>query len=180
MGRSLAAAAIERGHEVVIVSGPVEVEYPSEAEVISVVSTEEMLERAQAVFADCDGLIGVAAPCDYRPRKVAEGKIAKTGAPLMLELVETPDIVATLAATKTRQWCVGFALETDDHRLRALAKLQKKCCDLMVVNHATAMNAIDTEVEIIAPNGDVIASIAGDKGDVSRQIFAVIAERLIR
>jgi phosphopantothenoylcysteine decarboxylase/phosphopantothenate--cysteine ligase len=179
MGRALAVAAVEHGHDVVIVSGPVEVDYPAGAEVISVVSTEEMLDRCRSVFPTCDGLIGVAAPCDYRPMKVAEGKIAKTGEPLTLELIETPDIVATLGAVKTRQWLVGFALETDDHRLRALAKMQKKCCDLMVVNSATAMNAVDTDVEVIAPGGEVLATLTGSKTDVSRRIFEIIGARLI-
>jgi len=179
MGAALAASAVAAGHEVIVVSGPVEVSYPAGAEVVPVVSTEEMLSAAQRIFATCDGLIGVAAPCDYRPVKVAEGKINKTGQPLMLELVETPDVVATLGASKTHQWCVGFALETDDHRLRALAKLEKKHCDLMVSNGAAAMNALDTSVEVIAPDGAVLASLAGSKQAVADGIFQVIQSRLI-
>ena len=129
MGRALAASALAAGHEVIIVSGPVEVEYPAGATVVPVVSTEDMLRECQAVFGSCDGMIGVAAPCDYRPVKVAPGKINKTGEPLVLHLIETPDVVATLGSTKKGQWLVGFALETDDHRLRAVAKLEKKSCD---------------------------------------------------
>ncbi|HWA99469.1 MAG TPA: phosphopantothenoylcysteine decarboxylase [Pirellulales bacterium] len=179
MGQALAQAAIDRGHEVIIVSGPVEVTYPAAAEVVSVVSTEEMLEACQRVFPNCDGMIGVAAPCDYRPRKIASGKIAKTGEPLLLELIETPDVVATLGAVKTHQWLVGFALETDDHRLRALAKLEKKCCDLMAVNGAEAMNAVDTLLEIIDPKGTVLDRLAGSKIEVAARLWAVIEDRLI-
>ena len=94
MGSCLAAAALQRGHEVSVVSGPVEVDYPRAARVVRVVSTEEMLEAAQALFPTCDGLIGAAAPCDYRPRIVAPGKINKPGEPLVLQLIETPDVVA--------------------------------------------------------------------------------------
>ena len=80
-------------------------------------------------------MIGAAAPCDYRPVMVATEKIKKTGDPLVLHLVETPDIVATLGSEKrSDQWIVGFALETEDARFRALSKLQHKCCDLVVVN----------------------------------------------
>lgn len=179
MGKALAEAALELGHRVTIVSGPVEVSYPDAAEVIHVVSTEEMLSAAQRVFPECDGLIGVAAPCDYRPVKVSTEKITKTGQPLMLHLIETPDIVATLGASKTRQWLVGFALETDDHRLRALAKLQKKSCDLVVVNRPEAMNAVETEVEMLDASGEVIASLTGPKSEVARELFRVIQERLI-
>ena len=107
---------------------------------ISVVSTEEMLAACQEVFADCDGLIGVAAPCDYRPVGCARQDRQDRRA-AQLHLVETPDVVATLGAPNDRQWLVGFALETDDHRLRALAKLEKKHCDLMVSNGPEAMHA---------------------------------------
>jgi len=181
MGLALAEAALAAGHEVTIVSGPVEVSYPLPARVVPVVSTEEMLARCQEIFPDCDGLIGVAAPCDYRPVRVEASKIAKTGEPLLLHLIETPDIVATLAAgRRADQWVVGFALETDDHRLRALGKLQRKSCDLVVLNDAAAMNAATNEVEIIDPAGSVVAAFTGAKADVARGIFQVIEERLMR
>ena len=180
MGQALAEAAVEAGHEVTIVSGPVEVSYPPTAHMVSVVSTEEMLERCQELFSACDGLIGVAAPCDYRPVRVAESKIAKTGEPLTLHLIETPDIVATLGAGKTHHWLVGFALETEDQRLRALAKLQRKSCDLMVLNGPQAMNSLDNEVEVLDRTGAVVAALAGSKQEVAHGIFQVIAQRLIR
>ncbi len=179
MGTALARAALDEGHNVVIVSGPVDVSYPKEAEIIPVVSTEEMLEVCRGEFTKCDGLIGVAAPCDYRPVKVATGKIAKTGDPLELRLIETPDVVATLGMEKEHQWLVGFALETEDHRLRALTKLEKKSCDLMVLNGPEAMHALENNVEIIDPQGQVLRQISGPKEEVARQIFSIIQERLI-
>ncbi len=179
MGRALAAAALAAGHEVVIVSGPVDVDYPEAARVVPVISTEDMLAESRRAFADCDGLIGVAAPCDYRPVKVAAGKIAKTGEPLVLQLIETPDVVATLGAEKRGQWLVGFALETDDHRLRALAKLEKKSCDLMVLNGPEAMHAVSTQVEVLDPSGSVVQAFTGTKEAVAEGIFAVIQARLI-
>jgi phosphopantothenoylcysteine decarboxylase/phosphopantothenate--cysteine ligase len=179
MGSALAAAALEAGHQVTIVSGPVEVGYPDAAQVFFVVSTEEMLAKCQELFPGCDGLIGVAAPCDYRPVHVACAKIAKTGQPLVLHLIETPDIVATLGAAKRNQWVVGFALETEDHRLRALAKLERKSCDLVVLNGPQAMHSLDNDVEILDRRGDVVHWLSGPKSDVARGIFEVIQERLI-
>jgi len=179
MGAALAAAALELGHEVTIVSGPVEVPYPAAAEVIPVISTEEMLEASRKAFARCDGLIGAAAPCDYRPEHVEDHKIAKTGDPMLLRLLETDDVVATLAAEKGTRWVVGFALETDDHRLRALAKLERKRCDLMVSNGVAAMNSLDNQVEVLDPLGNVLRSAAGSKESVAQDILAVIQERLI-
>lgn len=179
MGAALAAAALELGHSVTIISGPVEVPYPAEAKVIGVLSTEEMLDACRAAFEHCDGLIGAAAPCDYRPERVEPHKIAKTGEPLLLRLLETEDVVATLAAEKGRRWVVGFALETDDHRLRALAKLERKRCDLMVSNGVEAMNALDNRVEILDPAGNVLREASGTKEAVAREILAVIQRRLI-
>jgi phosphopantothenoylcysteine decarboxylase / phosphopantothenate---cysteine ligase len=179
MGAALAEAALARGHEVVVISGPVEVPYPPGTDVVPVISTEEMMEASRKVFADCDGLIGAAAPCDYRPVRVEPNKIAKNGEPLELQLIETDDIVATLGAEKGLRWIVGFALETEDHRLRALAKLERKHCDLIISNGVEAMHSLDNQVEILDPAGAVLKQVTGTKLEVAREILAVITERLI-
>jgi phosphopantothenoylcysteine decarboxylase / phosphopantothenate---cysteine ligase len=180
MGRELAAAALALGHEVVVVSGPVSVEYPAQAVVRPVISTEELLAACQELFPECDGVIGAAAPCDYRPTRVEEQKIAKTGGPLVLNLIETPDVMATLGGSKRPgQWLVGFALETDDQRFRALAKLERKSCDLIVLNGPAAMDAADNQVEILDRTGTTVASLAGSKTLVARGILQAIQERLI-
>jgi phosphopantothenoylcysteine decarboxylase/phosphopantothenate--cysteine ligase len=180
MGAALAAAAIEAGHEVVIVSGPVDVAYPETVEVIPVVSTEEMAEACLEVFPHCDGLIAVAAPCDYRPVVVAPQKIRKTGELLTLHLVETADVVAALAAVKDSQWLVAFALETEDLRMRALQKLERKSCNLIVLNGPQGLHGTDTEVEIINAEGEVLGTFSGSKQEVGRSIFQVIQQRLIQ
>jgi phosphopantothenoylcysteine decarboxylase / phosphopantothenate---cysteine ligase len=180
MGRALAAAATELGHKVIVVSGPVGLEYPSGTEVRQIVTTDELLAACQDLFPACDGVIGAAAPCDYRPVRVEEHKIAKSGQPLVLNLVETPDVMATLGASKRAgQWLVGFALETDDQRFRAMAKLERKSCDLMVLNGPSAIDAADNQVEVIDKSGAVIASYAGSKDSVARGIVQVIQDRLI-
>jgi phosphopantothenoylcysteine decarboxylase / phosphopantothenate---cysteine ligase len=179
MGRALAEATLELGHDVVIVTGPVEVEYPAAARIIPVVSTEDMLAASAAEFDRCDGLIGAAAPCDYRPVRVESHKIAKTGQPIDLHLIETDDVVATLGANKDGRWVVGFALETEDHRLRALAKLERKFCDLIVSNTPAAISSPNNEVEILTPTGEVLAALAGTKEDVARSILQIIQRRLI-
>jgi phosphopantothenoylcysteine decarboxylase / phosphopantothenate---cysteine ligase len=179
MGRALVEAAIGLGHEVVVVSGPVEIDYPAAARVVPVVSTEEMLAAAAYIFESCDGLIGAAAPCDYRPVRVEDHKIAKTGQPVDLHLVETDDVVATLGQRKGGRWVVGFALETEDHRLRALAKLERKHCDLVISNGAEAISSLDNRVEVLAADGSVLATIAGSKESVAGGILALVQQRLI-
>ncbi|MBN1851393.1 MAG: phosphopantothenoylcysteine decarboxylase [Pirellulales bacterium] len=179
MGRAIAAAVLELGHQAIVVSGPVDVQYPAAAEVIDVISTEQMLLASREAFRSCDGLIAAAAPCDYRPVRVAPIKISKTGDPLKLHLIETEDIVASLASKKGTRWAVGFALETEDHRIRALLKLERKCCDLIVSNSTDAINALDNHVEILEPSGTIVGTFAGPKEEVARNILQVIQTRLI-
>jgi phosphopantothenoylcysteine decarboxylase/phosphopantothenate--cysteine ligase len=181
MGRALAEAALALGHEVVVVSGPVSVTYPEAAQVVPIVSTDELLAACRREFAQCEGVIGAAAPCDYQPIKVSEQKIAKTGGPLVLNLIETPDVMATLGAEKKPgQWLVGFALETEDQRFRALTKLIRKSCDLIVLNGPEAMDAADNRVEVLDSSGEVVRAIAGSKEDVATGILAVVQQKLIR
>jgi len=180
MGRALVQAALELGHQVLVVTGPVNVEYPAAAEVIPIISTEELLDVCRREFVRCDGLIGAAAPCDYRPVHVEEHKIAKTGQPLQLHLVETPDVVATLGAEKRKdQWVVGFALETDDARFRAITKLERKSCDLIVLNGPAAMDSLENEVEVLDRAGNTAASLQGSKESVAQGILQVIQAKLV-
>ncbi len=176
MGAALAEAALAQGHEVVVVTGPVQVEYPAAAEVVTVDTTAEMLAAVLAHFPDCQGMIGAAAPCDYMPHRVSSAKIAKSGDPLRLELIETPDIVAAAAQSKRPgQWVVGFALETEDQRFRAIAKMQRKCCDMMVSNGPAAINALTNDVEILAADGTTIAKVSGNKRAVADAIIRAAA-----
>lgn len=180
MGAALAGAALALGHDVVMVSGPVSVDYPDGVELINVLTTQEMLQAAGEAFQDCDGAIGAAAPCDYMPRHVSTQKLSKTGEPLQLELIETPDVIATLGQSKRQdQWVVGFALETDDRRFRATVKLERKHCDLMVSNGPEAINSSENQVELLDPSGDVIEHIRGTKEHVAERLLHQIHHRLL-
>ena len=180
MGSALAAAALELGHKVTIVSGPVNVDYPPGAEVVRVLTTEEMFAACVERFPDCDGVIGAAAPCDYRPEKVAEHKLSKTGEPLLLQLVETQDIIAALGSRKqAQQWVVGFALETDDARFKAITKLERKHCDWIVLNGPQAMDAADNSIEVFDRLGQTVLRANGDKLQVARAILSAIQDEFI-
>lgn len=178
MGAALAEAALESGYEVVIVSGPVQVDYPAGAAVVRVVTTDEMLTASRAEFPRCQGVIAAAAPCDYRPLKAVQGKIQKTGQPIDIRLVETPDILASLGREKKPgQWLVGFALETDLAHSRALEKLRHKRCDLIVLNGISAVDADNSQAEVLDPSGAVVAILQGAKIAVAREIMHLIQER---
>jgi phosphopantothenoylcysteine decarboxylase/phosphopantothenate--cysteine ligase len=180
MGSCLAQACIKLGHDVTIVTGPVHIAYPPEAQVISVTSTDEMLNKALEQFPEFDGAIGAAAPCDYQPAEVAPRKITKTGKGISLDLIETSDVIATLWALKrTDQWVVGFALETDDHHFRAITKAQRKCCDLIVLNDVAAIDSKYNEIELLQPDGSCILKATGNKRQVADEIVAAIQSSLI-
>ena len=182
MGRALAQAALDAGYAVTIVSGPVSVEYPKEARVIPVVTTEEMYRAAVEVFPNMTGAIGAAAPCDYRPTRRSSSKLSKDvlsrGGIFSLELEETPDIAAALGAVKRPgQWLIPFALETENLRERALAKLRAKRGDLILVNNQSAIGAGVSRLEILAPDGTVLASLSGTKEAMAAELFRLIEKR---
>jgi phosphopantothenoylcysteine decarboxylase/phosphopantothenate--cysteine ligase len=179
MGRELTQACLNAGHQVVLVSGPVKVDYPAGIRLVEVETTEEMLAACLREFPACDGLIGAAAPCDYRPTEVAHHKLRKTGEPLELKLIETSDIVATLGKQKRKgQWTLGFALETEDARFRAISKLQKKSCDAVVVNAPSAINSERNSIEIVNPAGEIVLQFDGSKAEVAQVIIQFIEKHL--
>ena len=180
MGVALAEAALNAGFDVTVVSGPVRVTYPDGAEVLHVTTTAEMLDASLCVFErpDCAGVIGAAAPCDFQVERAAEHKIRKRrdGVPIMISLVETPDILARLAAIRQPgQRIVGFALESEPHDGagldHALEKLRHKQCDLLVLNHPASIGADETTVTLIGTDGATLARITASKHTIANEIL---------
>ena len=171
MGYSIAEAAIARGHHVVLVTGPVEIPVPVAAEVYRVETTDELRTKFLELFPQCDGVIAVAAVCDYRPRERIIGKITKTGRPIMLELVETSDVLAELGEQKAHRWVVGFALESQDPRTNAMRKLRLKHCDCIAVNDTSAISSLENRVEILSPHAKTLAVFQGTKTNIATQLI---------
>jgi len=172
MGCALAKAALNIGWEVVLISGPVAIEYPREVELYSVVSTGEMYDWALCLFPGCDMIIGAAAPCDYRPKSVSEKKLSKSDFSGLVELVETPDILAALGRIKRpEQVLVAFALETHEAKNRALQKMHRKNADFVVVNTPAAINAEETEFDIYDRSEKLICSIHGSKHQLAERLL---------
>ncbi|MFQ5731201.1 MAG: phosphopantothenoylcysteine decarboxylase [Planctomycetaceae bacterium] len=178
MGYALAEAALAAGHDVVLVSGPVELTPPESCEFHAAETTAEMKDACVSAFANCDGVIAAAAVCDYKPRNRVAGKIAKTGEPVTIEMIETDDVLAELGAAKDGRWVVGFALEAENVRENALQKLRAKNCDLVVLNNPTAIAATQNRVELIDPAGTVVRELAGEKADVAVELIAWIDANL--
>ena len=134
MGYAVAAAAVEAGAKVTLISGPVALPAPERLTLIHVLSAQEMHDTVHAHISGADLFIGVAAVADYRPINVAQQKIKKTAERLTIELVRNPDILASVAALKAPPFTVGFAAETGDLEAAARSKLVTKGVDLIAAN----------------------------------------------
>jgi len=178
MGYAIAEAAVAAGHQVVLVSGPVGLTPPAGCEVHQVETSGEMYDCCHGLFVDCDGIIATAAVCDYRPRVKAPGKLSKTGKPLLVEFVETADVLAELGRQKEHRWAVGFALEADDARYNAIRKLYHKRCDAIVLNAPAAIGADSNSVTLIDKTGATVANWEGLKADLARQLIEWIGAHL--
>lgn len=146
MGYAIAQAAINRGAEVTLVSGPVSITPPKKANLIKITSAAEMYKAVLDNFEKATIVIKSAAVCDYRPKEKAEQKVKKTDSDMVIELERTEDILASLGKIKTHQILVGFAAETQNVLEYAKSKLVKKNIDMIVANDVSAIDAgFDTD-----------------------------------
>lgn len=175
MGYAVAAAAIDTGWEVVLVTGPVDLALPAGCDVIAVETTEQMRDAAVSAFDACDGVIAAAAVCDYKPKERVTGKISKTGGTISLEMIETDDVLAELGTHKDGRWVVGFALEAQNPRENALQKLRRKNCDWIILNGPAAIGSESNDVELLDASGETVASWSGSKSHIAEQLISWLA-----
>lgn len=135
MGYAIAAAFVQAGHQVLLISGPTQLDLPVGVDFLPIETADEMFEAVRHHIGRMDAAVFVAAVADYRPAEVSTQKIKKTGQTLTLELIKTPDILAAarsqFAFTGT---LVGFAAETENLEANARQKLTRKHCDLIIAN----------------------------------------------
>ena len=136
MGHAVATAALRRGAEVVLISGPTALKPPAGAVFVPVQTAEEMREAALQHLTAASVVIKAAAVADYRVERPSPTKIKSGGKRdgLSLDLVPNPDILKELAQKKGGAFLVGFAAETNDVRAHAAEKLRAKGVDLLVAN----------------------------------------------
>ncbi|PLX73942.1 MAG: bifunctional phosphopantothenoylcysteine decarboxylase/phosphopantothenate--cysteine ligase CoaBC [Desulfuromonas sp.] len=151
MGYAIAEAAVRRGAEVVLISGPTALAPPTGVKLVAVQSAKQMHDAVMAAVDKASVVIKAAAVADYRPAERAESKVKKGGREAwQLELEKNPDILAALGAMKKEWLLVGFAAETDDLIANARKKLEQKNLDLIVANDVTCADAgFDVETNIV-------------------------------
>ncbi|MCD6293571.1 MAG: bifunctional phosphopantothenoylcysteine decarboxylase/phosphopantothenate--cysteine ligase CoaBC [Deltaproteobacteria bacterium] len=177
MGYALARAALRRGAEVVLVSGPTTIK-PPPGIVFRPVKTAEDMRRAVFEHRNgCHMIIKAAAVSDYRPKETADQKVKKGTESFSLDMVKNPDILALLGETKKAHPCilVGFAAETEALVKNARKKINAKNLDMIVANDVSRKDAgfqTDTNaVKIIYADGRVEDSPLMGKIDVAHLIL---------
>ena len=177
MGYAIAEAALAEAHEIMLISGPVNLEPPGNATLIPVSTSDEMFEAVHRHADKCDICVLCAAVADYKPANVSSTKIKKRGAKFSLELVPTRDILDSLGHKQDRQFVlVGFAAETDHVEENAAKKQRAKNCDIIVAND---VSSADSGMESDA-NEVIILFRNGEREKISRAPKKIIARELVK
>jgi phosphopantothenoylcysteine decarboxylase / phosphopantothenate---cysteine ligase len=179
MGYAIAAAAIEAGHRVTLISGPVCLLPPREARFVSVSTSDEMLEAVLQHLHDCDVLVMCAAVADYKPANVSPRKIKKRDENLSIQLVPTRDILASLPKQDRQFLAVGFAAETEHIAENARQKLHAKDLDMIVANDVSradsGMESDENEVTIFFRNGESRKISRAPKKKIAYELTKIFA-----
>ncbi len=181
MGYALAGEAQSRGAQVVLVSGPTQLEAPEGVDLVPVRSASEMARAVFQHFARSDVVVMAAAVCDFTPANVSSEKIKKKDAKPVIHLEKTADILREMGKQKEWQFVVGFAAESEALRENARRKLQEKGLDLIVGNDISRENqgfASDfNQVVVIDGEGKEEEFPSLPKTDVARILWDKIEVR---
>ena len=179
MGYAIAEAALESGHVVTLISGPVNLSPPERARFVPVTTSEEMFASVQLAIADCDVLVMCAAVADYKPAKFSPHKLKKENTARTLELAPTPDILSEIARAPRSFLAVGFAAETNDVEENAQKKMRAKNCDMIIANDVSrggsGMESDENEVEIFFQTGERKKIPRAPKKIIARELVKIIS-----
>ncbi len=182
MGYAVARAAMNRGADVTLVSGPVNIDAPVGVKLISVVTAKEMFDAVTSEYADKDIIIMAAAVADYRPSAISDKKIKKNDDSFSLELERTDDILEYLGMNKKEgQFLCGFSMETDDLIENSVSKLQKKNLDMIAANDLSTPGAgfeTDTNKLTLITSDDVEQLDMMSKDEAAHLLLTKIREMI--
>ncbi len=166
MGYAIAQAALDAGHEVILVSGPVCLQPPALAHLVAITTCDEMFDAVQEHIAEVDLLVMSAAPADYKPANYSPQKIKKQNAAMQIVLEPTRDILSSIKRPQKKIVIVGFAAETESLFENAQKKLREKNCDAIVGNDVSRMDtgfeSDDNELALFFKDG-TIETLAREK-----------------
>jgi phosphopantothenoylcysteine decarboxylase/phosphopantothenate--cysteine ligase len=178
MGYAIAEAALDTGHDVILISGPVNLQPPRNVKFISVCTSDEMFDAVHRNADQSDVCVLCAAVADYKPAQVSPVKIKKHAVQVSLELVRTRDILDSLGQQQNRKFLlVGFAAETDHLEANATKKLREKNCDIIVANDVRiAMDRDENELLILFQNGETKRISRAPKTFLARELVKIFCK----
>jgi phosphopantothenoylcysteine decarboxylase/phosphopantothenate--cysteine ligase len=178
MGYAIADAALDAGHDVILISGPVNLAPPRNAKFVSVSTSDEMFDAVHQHADSSDICVLCAAVADYKPAQVSPVKIKKRVAGISLELIPTRDILQSLGQRHKRKFLlVGFAAETDHLEANARKKLRKKNCDIIVANDArVGMESDENELLILFRDGEMKKISRAPKKILARELVKIFCK----
>ena len=181
MGYAIAKEARDRGAEVILVSGPTNLEPPKNVKIINIKTNEEMRKEILQNFKWADIVIKSAAVADYKPKEYSKEKIKKGEGDLNICLTRDNDILKFLGEIKTHQVLVGFAAESDNVLENAERKIKNKNLDFIVANDITSSDtgfgSEDNKVVILSKNNEKLELEKMSKKKVASNIFDMILEK---
>lgn len=185
MGYALAKAAMLRGADVTLVSGPCSITPPPFVKVVPVVTAKDMFDAVTSVSAEQDIIIKAAAVADYRPKQVFDEKVKKQDKEMSIELEKTDDILKYLGEHRTpQQFLCGFSMETQNMIGNSRAKLGKKHLDMVAANNLKVAGAGfqgDTNVLTLITQDEDVSLQLMSKEDAANvildKILSVMKER---
>lgn len=181
MGYAIAEEAVNRGADVILVSGPTKLNPPKDVKIININTNSEMKDEMINNFEWADIVIKSAAVADYKPREYSNKKIKKGEGNLSLDFVRDNDILMELGKIKTHQILVGFAAESNDVLDNAKDKLERKNLDFIVANDITATDtgfgSDDNKVIIISRGHEPVYLEKMSKKEVACNIFDLVLEK---
>lgn len=187
MGFAVAKAAVEAGHDAVLVSGPVSLKTPAGVTRVDVTSAREMYDAVRREFEKVDAVVMTAAVADWRPAKQSTKKMKKSEMSGTIELVRNPDILKSLKPLNAKfkkagkgKILVGFAAETGAPVAEASRKCREKGLDFVVANDVTeakcGFGVPTNRVTFVFPDGSVRALPLLSKLSVARKIIKEISK----
>lgn len=179
MGYAVAEAALEAGHRVRLISGPVGIAAPEGAQLVRVTTADDLLAAVMQHAPRCDVLVMTAAVADWRPKHPAKRKLKKADGPPTIEWEATPDILKTIAPLKksTQVFC-GFAAETHRVEEEAVRKLREKNLDAIAANDVSrpdiGFESAQNELTVYTADGRVVRVRRASKRSCAKRLMSLL------
>ncbi|MDC0599078.1 bifunctional phosphopantothenoylcysteine decarboxylase/phosphopantothenate--cysteine ligase CoaBC, partial [Candidatus Pseudothioglobus singularis] len=175
MGMALAHECIQAGAKTTLIIGSISIDIEKRAEVIRIVSAEDMYKAVMQRIESQDLFISCAAVADFRPKNISNNKIKKNNNSVTIELIKNKDILASVCQLNKKPICIGFAAETENFIDNARAKLASKQCEAIILNDVS-----ESEIGLNSDENEVHFITKENYEKIEKNSKRIIAEKVIQ